>query len=106
MDELKRDVRRSLTQEKLLNKEINSRITVTDSDVRNYYDAHKLNSNLPRADLITSRRLWSRTRETLNRAICRNNKATSDEDARKKIQVIKNRIDFRGRLRRAGSELL
>jgi peptidyl-prolyl cis-trans isomerase SurA len=56
-DQFKRDVRRSLTQEKLLNKEINSRITVTDADVRNY------------------------------------NKANSDEEARKKIQVIKNRID-------------
>ena len=30
LDGLKRDIRRSLTQEKLLNKEINSRITVTD----------------------------------------------------------------------------
>src|ERR1700679_2579342 len=46
MDELKRDLRRNLTQDKLINKEINSRITVTDADVNNYYNAHKAEFNL------------------------------------------------------------
>ncbi|HZL25433.1 MAG TPA: SurA N-terminal domain-containing protein, partial [Acidobacteriaceae bacterium] len=41
IDDVKHDLRRSLTIDKLLNKEINSKITVTDADVANYYNAHK-----------------------------------------------------------------
>ena len=47
LDEVKHDIRRSLTQTKLLNKEINSKITVSDSDVSSYYNAHKAEFNLP-----------------------------------------------------------
>jgi peptidyl-prolyl cis-trans isomerase SurA len=92
LDELKRDVRRSLTQEKLLNKEINSRITITDTDVANYYDAHKTDFNLiePAYHLAQIQVTDQGAPQTGN---LQNNKATSDEDARKKIQAIKNRID-------------
>ena len=41
VDDLKRDIRRSLTNEKLLNKEIESKINITDSDISGYYNAHK-----------------------------------------------------------------
>ncbi|MGA7859139.1 MAG: SurA N-terminal domain-containing protein, partial [Terracidiphilus sp.] len=46
LDDLKRDLRRSLTKEKLLNKEIESKINITDSDISNYYTAHKAEFNL------------------------------------------------------------
>ena len=92
LDGLKRDVRRSLTQEKLINKEINSRITVTDADVRNYYDANKATFNLIEptyhiAEIVVT------DQGNPQSANLQNNKANSDEEARKKIQVIKNRID-------------
>jgi peptidyl-prolyl cis-trans isomerase SurA len=92
LDELKRDVRRSLTQEKLINKEINSRITVTDTDVRNYYDAHKADFNLiePTYHLAAIVVTDQGNGQSGN---LQNNKAMSDEDARKKIQAIKTRID-------------
>ncbi len=92
LDELKRDVRRSLTQDKLLNKEINSRITVTDSDVTNYYNAHKAEFNLiePQYHLAQIEVTDQRAAQAGN---LQNNKASSDEDARKKILAIKNRID-------------
>ena len=56
LDELKRDVRRSLTQEKLINKEINSRITVTDADVRTTTTRTRLTSTSS-SPPITSLRL-------------------------------------------------
>jgi peptidyl-prolyl cis-trans isomerase SurA len=92
LDELKRDVRRSLTQDKLLNKEINSRITVTDSDVTNYYNANKAAFNLIEptyhlAEIVVT------DQGNAQSGNLQNNKANSDEEARKKIQVIKNRID-------------
>ncbi len=46
LDDVKHDLRRSLTEEKLLNKEINSKITVTDADVTNYFNQHKAEFNL------------------------------------------------------------
>jgi peptidyl-prolyl cis-trans isomerase SurA len=92
LDELKRDVRRSLTQEKLFNKEINSRITITDADVANYYNTHKADFNLiePAYHMAQIQVTGQGAAQPGN---LQNNKATSDEDARKKIQAIKNRID-------------
>ena len=40
----KRDIRRSITLEKVMNKEVSSKITVTDQDITDYYNAHKADS--------------------------------------------------------------
>ncbi len=46
LDDIKRDLRRSLTKTKLLNKEIESKINITDADINNYFVAHKAEFNL------------------------------------------------------------
>ena len=46
-DELREEVRRNLSIEKLINKEITSRLTVTDADIANYYERNKSNFNVP-----------------------------------------------------------
>ena len=46
VDDFKRDLRRSLTVDKVLNKEITSKINVSDQDITNYYNAHKAEFNL------------------------------------------------------------
>jgi len=91
LDELRRELRRSLTQTKLLNKEIDSKITVTDSDVANYYNAHKAEFNLAEDQYHMA--LIQVTDQPAPAGNLQNNKATNDEEARKKIQAIKNRID-------------
>src|SRR5208283_4489623 len=40
LDDLKRELRRSLTETKLLNKEIESKINITDAQISAYYAAH------------------------------------------------------------------
>jgi peptidyl-prolyl cis-trans isomerase SurA len=45
LDDLKRDIRRSVTNDKLLNKEIYSKINITDADISSYYNAHKAEFN-------------------------------------------------------------
>ncbi len=92
LDELRRDVRRSLTQDKLFNKEINSRITVTDADVTNYYNSHKADFDLiePAYHLA---QIEVTDQGSTHPGNLQNNKANGDDDARKKIQAIKNRID-------------
>src|SRR6201996_7159150 len=46
VDDLKHALRQNITIGKLLNKEINSKITVTDADVANYYNQNKAGFNL------------------------------------------------------------
>jgi peptidyl-prolyl cis-trans isomerase SurA len=41
LDDLKRDIRRQLTETKLLNKEIESKINITDAQISAFYAAHK-----------------------------------------------------------------
>jgi len=92
LDEVKHDLRRSLTQNKLLNKEINSKITVTDADVANYYNQHKseFNSIQTHYHLATIQVTDVPSAQPVN---LQNSKATNDAEAKKKIQALKNRLD-------------
>ncbi len=92
LDDVKHDLRRSLTIEKLLNKEINSKITVSDADVRNYFAQHK-----PEYNFIETQYHLAQIQVTNFPAAQPGNlqgsKATSDVEAKKKIQALKNRLD-------------
>lgn len=92
IDSLRNTLRRSLTFDKLLNKEINSRITVTDPDVTNYYNAHKAEFNLIETQFHLAQILVT-DQAAAQVTNLQNNKASSDADAHKKIQALKNRID-------------
>jgi peptidyl-prolyl cis-trans isomerase SurA len=92
IDGLRILLRRNLTQNKLLNKEINSRITVTDADVASYYNQHKAEFNLIEPQYhLAQIQVTDQTVQQVNNL--QNNKASGDADARKKIQALKNRID-------------
>jgi peptidyl-prolyl cis-trans isomerase SurA len=92
LDEVKHDLRRSLTQNKLLNKEINSKITVSDSDVSAYFNAHKVEYNLiePQYHLAGIRVTSAPSAQPGN---LEGSKATNEDEARKKAQALKNRLD-------------
>ena len=92
IDDVKRDLRRSITQNKLLNKEINSRITVTDSDVSDYYNAHKAEFNFIENMYHLAQIVVTGSPQASGTNL-QNSKATSDAEARKKIQALKNRLD-------------
>jgi peptidyl-prolyl cis-trans isomerase SurA len=92
LDGLRHNLRRSLTIDKLLNKELNSKITVTDADVSGYYNAHKAEFNLIETEYhLAQIQVTDQGAGQVNNL--QNNKATSDSDARKKIQALKNRVD-------------
>jgi len=92
LDDVKHDLRRSLTIDKLLNKEINSKITVTDADVAAYYNAHKSEFNL-----IENQYHLAQIQVTGIPAEQAGNlqgsKATTPEEALQKITALKNRLD-------------
>lgn len=89
--DFKRDIRRSITVEKVLNKEISSKINVTDQDVTDYYNAHKAEFNLiePQYHLAMITVTTAPDAQVQNQ----NDKAQNEADARKKIQMIANRLD-------------
>ena len=92
LDELRRDLRRDLTQKKLLNKEINSKITVTDADVNTYYNAHKAEFNVADNQYHLAQ-IQVTNRPAQQAGNLQGSKATTDDEALKKIQALKTRLD-------------
>lgn len=92
LDEYKRQIRRALTQQKLLNREIESKINITNAEITGYYDAHKAAFDLiePNYHLAWIFVTGSPEGQTGN---LQNNKAMGDADARKKIEALHNRLD-------------
>jgi peptidyl-prolyl cis-trans isomerase SurA len=92
MDDLRQELRRSLTVDKVLNKEITSRIEVKDSDVNNYYDQHKAEFNLIEPQYHLARILVTAGPQPPARNQ-RNSKAQNEAEATKKIHEIQNRLE-------------
>jgi peptidyl-prolyl cis-trans isomerase SurA len=92
LDDLKRDISRQLTQGKLLNKEIESKINITDAQISDYYNSHKTLFNLiePRYNIARIVVSAAPSPQTTN---LQNNKASSDADAKKKIEALHAKLD-------------
>jgi peptidyl-prolyl cis-trans isomerase SurA len=92
VDDLKHALRQNLTIGKLLNKEINSKITVTDADVANYYNQNKAGFNLRETQFHLAQ-IQVTDAPSPQPGNLQNSKATNDVDAKRKIQALKNRLD-------------
>jgi peptidyl-prolyl cis-trans isomerase SurA len=89
--DFKRDIRRSITVEKVLNKEVSSKINITDQDINDYYNAHKAEFNLIEPQYHLAQIMVTPTPNP--QAHNQNDKAQNEAEARKKIQMIANRLD-------------
>jgi peptidyl-prolyl cis-trans isomerase SurA len=91
-DDLKRDLRRQLTKTKLMNKEIESKINITDSEISGYYDVHKAEFNLiePQYHLAQIVVTSGPAQQAGN---LQNNKASGDADAKKKVDALLKRLE-------------
>ena len=92
LDDLKLQIRRNLTTNKLINKEIESKINITDADISNYYAAHKAEFNViePQYHLA---RIVVTTTPAQQSGNLQNSKASNEVDARKKIETVHNRLE-------------
>jgi peptidyl-prolyl cis-trans isomerase SurA len=90
--DLRRDVRRYLTLDRLLNKEINSKISVTDADVERYFNTHQAQYNSAevryRIGQIVVKGLGGVSAFTPQGAA-----PGSETAARKRIEFLKGRVD-------------
>jgi peptidyl-prolyl cis-trans isomerase SurA len=91
VDDLKRDLHRSLTEEKLLNKEIESKINITDADISSYYLAHKAEFNLIEPQYHVMQIVASAV-PTPQAGNLQNNRTLTDAEAKKKIEALFNRL--------------
>ncbi len=90
---LKEEIRGNLTEEKLFNKEINSRINVTDADITNYYNAHKADFDLIEPQYHIAQIVVTSTPAPPQQAgNLQNSKAMNDAQAKRKIQMLYTRI--------------
>ena len=92
LDDFKRDLRRQLTVDKVLNKEVTSKINISDQDITNYYNAHKAEFNLVEPQYHLAQ-IFVTTAPNPQVHNLKNDKAQNEGDAKKKIQMISNRLD-------------
>lgn len=90
-DDFRQEIRRNLTVDKLRNKEIESRISITDADIQNYYNQHRADFNLiePRyylAHIFVTNQGGPAAAQIPD-------KAQNDAQALKKIQIAHNRLE-------------
>jgi peptidyl-prolyl cis-trans isomerase SurA len=91
LDDLKRDIRRGLTSEKLINREINSKINITDADIQEYYNANKSHFNLVEPEYHIAEIVVSAiSPQPGNMQSARGN---TDAEARKKIEALHTRLE-------------
>lgn len=92
IEDVRRDIRRALTKNKLINKEIESRINITDSEIKGYYEEHKSEFNLIEPEYHLARIVVSNvpSKEVTN---LQGNKAGSEAEARRKVQMLRSRLD-------------
>lgn len=92
LEDLRRDIRNQLTENKLVNKEIESKINITDAEINNYYAAHKSEFNLIEPQYHLARIVVTNEPSTQVTNL-QNNKAGNDAEAKKKIQSLRSRLD-------------
>src|SRR5436305_4006467 len=89
--DLKGQIRRDLTVNKLINKEITSHITITDADVTNFYNANKESFNLAEPQVHMAQILVTPFQGAPVRNL-KNSKATNDAEAQNKVKDLAARL--------------
>ena len=91
LDDLKQQIRRQLTSEKLMNKEIESKIAITDADINSYYTSHKSEFNVIEPQYRLARIVVSAV-PSQQPGNLPGTRTTNDAEAKKKIQTIHGRL--------------
>lgn len=91
VEDLKSDIRKKLSIEKLVNKEITSKISITEKDIADFYAANKASFNLAEPTVHLAQILTTPNPDAEFRNL-KNDKAQTDEQARQKILRIEQRL--------------
>jgi peptidyl-prolyl cis-trans isomerase SurA len=90
-NDLRTQIRRELSLQKLINKDIISRITISDADLASFYNKNKASFNFPEPQIRIAQIVVTPEQDP-NAHNLKNDKAQNDEQARKKITLIAERL--------------
>jgi peptidyl-prolyl cis-trans isomerase SurA len=91
LDDLKMQVRKELSVDKLINKEITSKINITDADVTGFYNANRKSFNLAEPTIHLMQIVVTPNPDPNVRNL-KGDKAKNDDEAGKKIRAIEARL--------------
>jgi peptidyl-prolyl cis-trans isomerase SurA len=91
MDQLRTGIRRDESVKKLFNKDITSKINITDGDVANFYNANRGSFNFAEPQVHMAQILVT-PKPDPNVHNLKNDKARNDEEAKRKIETIEARL--------------
>jgi len=92
VDDLKGDLRRQLSIQKLLNREVVSKISITDQEVTEFYNSNKAQFNFAEAQFHIAQILVTPRKEPQIRNR-KNDDATSEAEAQRKIKMLMDRLN-------------
>lgn len=91
LDELRSRVRKDESVKKLFNKDITSKIIISDADVAGFYNANRGSFNLPEPQVHMAQILVTSNPDP-NVHNLKNDKAKTDEEAKRKVQALEARL--------------
>ena len=92
VDDLRNDIRQQISIQKVINREVVAKITVTDQDVQDFYNQNRAQFNVAEpqyrlAQIVVTPRMNPQLR---NR---KNDKATTDAEAKRKVAALARQLD-------------
>jgi peptidyl-prolyl cis-trans isomerase SurA len=92
VDDLKRDLRRQLSIQKLLNREVVAKISITDGDVAEFYNANKAQFNVAEPQFRIAQIVVTPRKEPQIRNR-KNDDATNEVEAQRKVKMLMDRLN-------------
>jgi peptidyl-prolyl cis-trans isomerase SurA len=92
VDDLKKDLRRQLSIQKLLNREVASKVTITDQDVVDFYNANRNQFNVAEAQYRISQIVITPRKDPMVRNR-KNDDATNEAEAERKAKMIEDKLN-------------
>jgi peptidyl-prolyl cis-trans isomerase SurA len=92
VDDLKRDLRRQLSIQKLLNREVAAKVSVTDKDIDEFYNANRNQFNNPEPRFLISKIEITPRKDPLVRNR-KNDDATNEAEAQRKAKMLEDKLD-------------
>ncbi|HSY59584.1 MAG TPA: SurA N-terminal domain-containing protein [Terriglobales bacterium] len=92
VDDLKSDIRRQLSVQKLLNREVVAKISITDQDVTDFYNKNRAQFNVPEEQFHIAQIVVTPHPDPSvhNR---KNDKATNDAEAKRKVALLEQKLN-------------
>jgi peptidyl-prolyl cis-trans isomerase SurA len=91
VDDLKKDLRRQLSIQKLLNREVAAKVTITDQDVTDFYNTNRNQFNVAEAQYRISQIVITPRKDQMVRNR-KNDDATNEAEAERKAKMLQDKL--------------